>query len=82
MQSHGFRKFIITQCDKAGLTFIAREYISGHRLPNQDASYLGNTKEDRLKKYVRAIPLLTIDLNQKLGQENAKLKKRLPCRTR
>jgi hypothetical protein len=26
--------------------------------------------------------LLTIDLNQKLGQENAKLKKRLPCRTR
>jgi len=82
MQSHGFRKFFITQCDKAGLTFTAREYISGHRLPNQDASYLGNTKEDRLKKYVRAIPLFTIDLNQKLGQENAKLKKRFPCRTR
>lgn len=52
MQSHGFRKFFITQCDKAGLTFTAREYISGHRLPNQDASYLENTEEDRLKEYV------------------------------
>lgn len=52
MQSHGFRKFFITQRDKAGLTFTAREYISGHRLPNQDASYLENTEEDRLKEYV------------------------------
>jgi hypothetical protein len=44
-------------------------------LPNRDASYLGNTEEDRLTEYVEAIPLLTIDPNQRLTQENAELKK-------
>jgi hypothetical protein len=44
-------------------------------LPNQDASYLGNTEKDRLKEYVKAISLLTIDPNQRLRQENAELSK-------
>jgi integrase len=75
MRSHGFRKFFITQCDKAHMNFTLREYLSGHRLPNQDASYNLPTEEDRLTEYVKAIPLLTIDPTQRLKQENAELRK-------
>lgn len=74
MASHGFRKFFITQCDKAGLNFSVREYLSGHRLPNQDPSYIRTTEEDRLAEYVKAIPLLTVDPTQRLKQENHDLK--------
>ena len=66
MATHGFRKFFITQCDKAGLNFSVRDRLSGHRLPNQDPSYIRTTEEDRLAEYVKAIPLLTIDPNQRL----------------
>src|SRR5919106_2059563 len=71
--THGFRKFFITQCDKAGLNFSVREYLSGHRLPNQDPSYIRTTEEDRLAEYVKAIPLLTIDPNQRLQDKVEKL---------
>jgi integrase len=40
MRSHGLRKFFITQCDKSHMPFTVREYLSGHRLPNQNASYV------------------------------------------
>ncbi|MGH9925899.1 MAG: tyrosine-type recombinase/integrase [Nitrososphaeraceae archaeon] len=30
MRSHGFRKFFITQCDRSGMSFTVREYLSGH----------------------------------------------------
>lgn len=66
MRSHGFRKFFITQCDKANINFTVREYISGHHLPNMDSSYIRTTEEDRLTEYVKAIPLLTIDPTQRL----------------
>ncbi len=66
MRSHGFRKFFITQCDKAHMPFTVREFISGHRLPNQDASYVLRTEEETLAEYVKAIPLLTIDPTQRL----------------
>ena len=75
MRSHGFRKFFITQCDKAHMPFTVREFISGHRLPNQDASYILRTEEETLAEYVKAIPLLTIDPTQRLKQENQELKK-------
>jgi integrase len=74
MRSHGFRKFFITQCDKANLNFTVREYLSGHKLPNMDANYIRTTEEDRLAEYVKAIPLLTIDPTQRLKQENQDLK--------
>ena len=73
--SHGFRKFFITQCDKAGLTFTAREYISGHKLPNQDSHYIRKTAEEILAEYVKAIPMLTIDATQRLKRENQELRK-------
>jgi integrase len=75
MRSHGFRKFFITQCDKANLNFTVREYLSGHKLPNMDANYIRTTEEDRLAEYVKAIPLLTIDPTQRLRQENQELRK-------
>ena len=75
MRSHGFRKFFITQCDKAHMPFTVREFISGHRLPNQDASYILRTEEETLAEYVKAIPMLTIDPTQRLVQENADLRK-------
>jgi integrase len=75
MRSHGFRKFFITQCDKAHMPFTVREFISGHRLPNQDASYILRTEEETLAEYAKAIPLLETDPNQRLKQENKELKK-------
>jgi hypothetical protein len=74
MRSHGFRKFFITQCDKAHMPFTVREFISGHRLPNQ-ASYILRTEEETLAEYVKVIPLLTIDPAQRLKQENVELRK-------
>lgn len=56
------------------MSFSTREFISGHRLPNQDVSYIRVTEEDRLTQYVKAIPLLTISDNQRLAQENQHLK--------
>ena len=73
-RTHGFRKFFITLCDRSGMSFSTREFISGHRLPNQDVSYIRVTEEDRLTQYVKAIPLLTISDNQRLAQENQHLK--------
>lgn len=66
MTSHGFRKFFITQCDNAEMNFTDREYLSGHRLPNQDRHYVQKSEEDRLTQYVKAVDLLTIDPNQRL----------------
>ncbi len=65
MRSHGFRKFFITQCDRSGMSFTVREYLSGHKLANQDASYIRTSEEDRLAEYVKAIPLFTIDPTQR-----------------
>lgn len=69
MRTHGFRKFFITQCDRANMNFTIREYLSGHRLPNQDAHYNLRTEEDRLFEYVKAIPLLTIVPTQRLEKK-------------
>ena len=38
MITHGFRKFFITNLDRAGVLWSTREYLSGHKLPGQDAS--------------------------------------------
>ncbi len=69
MSSHGFRKFFITQCDKAHISYTVREYLSGHQLPYVDANYIRTTEEDRLTEYVKAIDLLTIDPTKRLEQK-------------
>ena len=74
MLCHGFRKGYITTLDRAGIQFTTREYLSGHHLPNQDASYIRATEEDRLKEYLKAADALTINPTQRLKQENHDLK--------
>lgn len=74
-RTHGYRKWFITQCDRSGMSFTTREYLSGHKLPNQDASYIRTTEEDRLAEYVKVIDILTIDPTKRLKQENQELKK-------
>jgi hypothetical protein len=74
MRSHGFRKFFITECDKANISYTVREFLAGHKLLNQDPHYVHRTEEDRLAEYVKAIPFLTIDPTKKLEKENQDLK--------
>jgi integrase len=64
--SHGFRKFFITQCDKAHLDYTTWKYLAGHKLPRIDASYIRTTEEDRLAEYIKAVPLLTISPEHRL----------------
>ena len=69
MLCHGFRKTYITTLDRVGIQFSCREFLSGHHLPNQDASYIRATEEDRLKEYLKAADALTIDPTQRLQQK-------------
>lgn len=64
-----FQKFFITQCDKANINFTVREYLSGHQLPNMDASYIRTTEEDRLAEYVKAIDFLTVNPTKRLQEK-------------
>lgn len=75
MTSHGFRKFFINQCNKASLGYTTWKHLAGHKLAHTDASYIRTTEEDILAEYIKAIPLLTIDPNQRLKKENEELKK-------
>lgn len=50
------------------------KYLADHKLTKRDASYIRTSEEDRLSEYVKAIPLLTIDPNHRLRQENQELK--------
>jgi hypothetical protein len=75
MRSHGFRKFVITMMDKAGVKDTHRRYLTGHAQVGQDRRYVLPKEEDMLAEYVKVIPYLTIDPNQRLKQENADLRK-------
>jgi hypothetical protein len=66
MRTHGFRKWYANQCSRAHIDYPTREYLIGHRIPGQEPSYNRMTEEDRLAEYVKAIPFLTIDPNQRL----------------
>jgi hypothetical protein len=69
MMTHGFRKWYANQCSRAHIDYPTREYLIGHRLPGQEPSYNRMTEEDRLAEYVKAIPYLTINPNQRLKDE-------------
>ena len=72
--SHGFRKHVITTMVNTGVKDEARRYLTGHAQVGQDVSYVLLKEEDLLAEYVKAIPLLSLDLTQKLKQENQDLK--------
>ena len=69
MRTHGMRKFFINQLDKANVPYVVREYLAGHRLSGNNASYVRTSEEDRLQEYLKAVDLLTIDPNQRLEQK-------------
>lgn len=70
MRSHGLRKFTLTRMKKAGIDFSDRHALLGYKsnIAN-DLNYDRTEESDRLLSYVSAIPLLTIDPNQRLQQK-------------
>jgi len=70
MQTHGFRKFAITQMIKAKVDFSAREYLVGHKHSRGlDVNYDRTTEEDRLQEYLMAVDLLTVNSENRLKQQ-------------
>ncbi|MGH9985599.1 MAG: tyrosine-type recombinase/integrase [Nitrososphaeraceae archaeon] len=69
-RSHGLRKFAITQMIKAKLDYSAREYMVGHKVSRGlDINYDRTTEEDRLQEYLKAVDLLTINLENRLKRK-------------
>jgi integrase len=70
MESHGFRKFCITQMKNAKVDFNDREYLVGHRHSRGlDNNYDRTTEEDRLTEYMKAMDLLTINEENRLRRK-------------
>jgi integrase len=70
MQSHGFRKFAITQMIKAKVDYSTREYLVGHKHSRGlDVNYDRSTEEDRLQEYLKALDLLTINSENRLKRQ-------------
>ena len=66
-QSHGYRKFAITQIIKAKADYSTREYLVGHRgTTGLDIHYDRTSEEDRLTEYLKAVDLLTINPENRL----------------
>lgn len=66
-QSHGFRKFAITQMIKTKVDYSTREYLVGHRASRGlDYNYDRTPEEDRLQEYLKAVDLLTINSENRL----------------
>ena len=74
MQSHGLRKFAITQMIKAKVDYNTREYIVGHKSTRGlDYNYDRTAEEDRLAEYLKAVQYLTISEESRLRLEMFKL---------
>jgi integrase len=69
-QSHGFRKFAITQLIKAKVDYDSREYLVGHKgSRGLGVNYDRTTEEDRLLEYLKAVDLLTINSENRLKRK-------------
>jgi integrase len=72
MESHGLRKFCITQMKNTKVDFNDREYLVGHRHSRGlDVNYDRTTEEDRLQEYLKAMDLLTISPENRLRKQVA-----------
>jgi integrase len=61
MLDHAFRKFTISQMEKANMKYEAREFLTAHKTSRGlDNNYLRMSVEDRLTEYLKVIPYLTI----------------------
>jgi hypothetical protein len=72
MESHGLRKFCITQMKNAKVDFNDREYLVDHKHSRGlDVNYDRTTEEDRLQEYLKAMDLLTISPENRLRKKVA-----------
>jgi hypothetical protein len=81
-QTHGFRKFAVTQMIKAKVEYGSREYLVGHKHSRGlDVNYDRTTEEDRLQEYLKALDLLTINpenrLRKQVAEQDHSIKTRL-----
>jgi integrase len=69
-QSHGFRKFAITQMIKAKVDYDSREYLVGHKgSRGLGVNYDRTTEDDRLQGWSKAIPLLEVNPTRRLERQ-------------
>lgn len=69
-QSHGFRKFAITQMIKAKVDCDAAEYLVGHKTSRGiRVHYDRTTEEDRLSEFLKAVDILTINPENRLKRK-------------
>jgi integrase len=73
---HALRKFAISNMIRAKLEYNARERLVGHRVPGLDIHYDRRNQDEILDEYVKAIPYLTINEENRLKLENQKIKQR------
>lgn len=69
MLTHGFRKHFATQCSRAGMDYVTREYLMGHRPPGLEINYNRMTEEDRLVEYLKCVDMLTISKESHLARK-------------
>ena len=62
---HGFRKWFKTRCELAGMKSINIEKLMGHSLGISD-SYYKATENEFLDDFLKAVPLLTISVENRL----------------
>lgn len=59
--SHELRRFFGTQCIRAGLDKMSTDWMMGHAIDEQDAAYFKIREDDLRKRYLKALPYLTLD---------------------
>ena len=62
---HGFRKWFKTRCEIAGMKSINTEKLMGHSVGISD-SYYRATENEFLDDFLKAVPLLTISIENRL----------------
>ena len=65
---HGLRKWFKTRCEIAGMKSINIEKLMGHSIGISD-SYYKATENELFDDYLKAIPLLTIGIENRLQME-------------
>jgi len=71
-ESHGFRKFFMTQCVNSNLNAEIREMMLGHKI-GLASCYYRPTVQEMLNEYLKAVNLLTINEENRLKLELKKV---------
>jgi integrase len=73
MLFHGFRKYVNTVMNQAGVKPVIKEMLLGHSV-GLEASYYRPTEEEIITEFVKAFDLLTISEEKTLSREVERLK--------